>query len=124
VFTALCVFLNYVLPNGAIELLISLIVACLIFSWTVIIVAHLKFHRRMRALGKSTRFKALASPVSNYVCLAFLAFVVVIMLLTPAIRISAYAMPVWLAIVYVAYRVTGRYRSERVAHAEAVHSAT
>jgi L-asparagine transporter-like permease len=56
--------------------------------------------------------------------LAFLAFVVAIMLLTPAIRISAYAMPVWLAIVYVAYRLTRRYRNERLARAEAVHSAT
>ncbi|WP_028219703.1 amino acid permease [Paraburkholderia oxyphila] len=123
-FTALCVFLNYVLPQGAIELLISLIVAGLIFSWTVIIIAHLKFHRRMRTLGKSTQFRAIASPFSNYLCLAFLAMVVVIMLMTPPIRVSAYAMPVWLAIVFVAYRITGRYRKERVTCAEVAQSAT
>jgi aromatic amino acid transport protein AroP len=106
--TALCVFLNYVLPNGAIELLISLTVAGLLFSWGIIIVTHLKFHRKMRRLGKVTKFKALASPVSNYLCLVFLVAVVVIMLLTPSIRICAYLMPVWLVVVYLAYRVTGR----------------
>lgn len=121
-FTALCVFLNYVLPNGAIELLISLIVACLIFSWTVIIVAHLKFQRKMGALGKTTRFKALLSPASNYFCLAFLAMVVVIMMMTPAIRISAFAMPAWLAIVYAAYRVTERFRETPVIHEERVRT--
>ncbi|MGB8418494.1 amino acid permease [Paraburkholderia sp.] len=113
-FTALCVFLNYVLPNGAIELLISLTVACLIFSWCIIIVTHLKFSREMRLSGKQTKFKALASPVSNYLCLAFLALVVAIVVLTPAIRISAYAMPVWLVIVYVAYRALNPERAAQV----------
>lgn len=122
-FTGLCVFLNFVLPNGAIELLISLLVACLIFSWTVIIVSHLKFHRKMRRIGKQTSFKALASPLSNYVCLAFLSGIVVIILLTPAIRVTAYLMPVWLAVVYVAYRATSGYRQESLRENENVRTA-
>lgn len=122
-FTGLCVFLNYVLPNGAIELLISLTVAGLLFSWAIIIVTHLKFQRKMRRLGKVTRFKALASPVSNYLCLAFLAMVVGIMLLTPSIRICAYLMPVWLFVVYVAYRVSGRHWAESARAEEHARSA-
>jgi aromatic amino acid transport protein AroP len=106
--TGLCVFLNYVLPNGAIELLISLTVAGLLFSWAIIIVTHLKFHRKMRQQGKVSKFKALASPLSNYFCLAFLAAIIAIMVLTPSIRICAYLMPIWLFVVYLAYRVTGR----------------
>jgi aromatic amino acid transport protein AroP len=107
-FTALSILLNYVLPNGAIELLISLTVTGLLFSWAIIIVTHLKFHRKMKRLGKVSKFKALASPISNYLCLVFLIAVVVIMLLTPSIRVCAYLMPIWLFVVYLAYRVTGR----------------
>lgn len=103
--TALCVLLNYVMPNGVIELLISLITASLIFIWITIIVAHLKFRRSMQALGHKTSFRALGSPASNYLCLVFLAGVVGVMLLTPGIRVSAYAMPVWLAVVYAAFRM-------------------
>ncbi|RQT14887.1 amino acid permease [Burkholderia contaminans] len=114
-FTALCVILNYVLPNGAIELLISLIVACLIFCWAIVIIVHMKFRRQMRRAGRITRFKAIASPASNIFCLAFLVMIVAIIVLTPSIRVSAYVMPVWLAIVYVAYRATRRYREERAA---------
>jgi aromatic amino acid transport protein AroP len=40
--------------------------------------------------------------------------VVVIMLLTPAIRVSAYAMPLWLFVVYAVYRVTGGSRRTTV----------
>jgi aromatic amino acid transport protein AroP len=122
-FTGLCVLLNYVLPNGAIEILISLLVACLIFAWSVIIVSHLKFHRKMRSLGKQTRFKAIASPTSNYACLAFLVAIIVIMLLTPGIRITAILMPVWLALVYAVYRATSGYRGQNVSHAERVRTA-
>jgi len=45
------------------------------------------------------------SPVSNYVCLVFLLLIVGVMLLTPGMQLSAYAMPVWLVVVYVAYRL-------------------
>ena len=46
--------------------------------------------------------------MSNYICLAAMALVVVVMALTPAIRSSAIAIPVWLLVVDVAFRVTFR----------------
>jgi aromatic amino acid transport protein AroP len=110
--TALCVVLNYVLPNGAIELLISLLVACLIFTWAIIVLTHLKFRRAMDRHGKTSRFRAIASPLSNGLVLAFLGMIVMVMLMSPGIRVSVYVMPAWLLLGYLGYLATSRYREE------------
>ena len=102
--TALCVVLNYVAPQGLIELLMSLIVAALVITWVVIIVTHMRFRRDAVRNGTPLAFRAPFAPVSNVVCLAGMALVVGVMLLTPSIRGSALAIPVWIGALYLAYR--------------------
>lgn len=114
VLTALCIVIDYVAPARVIEMLMSLIVAALVITWVAIIVTHLRFRRACAARGVQARFRAPLAPCTNYACLAFMAFIVIVMLLTPAIRASALAMPVWIAVVYVAYRCTGTRRSAPV----------
>jgi aromatic amino acid transport protein AroP len=104
--TALCILLNYVAPAGVIELLMSLIVAALVITWVVIVVAHMGFRKVSAEQQVSPRFRAPFSPLSNYVCLLAMGIVVVVMLMTPSIRVSALAIPVWIAVVYMSYRVT------------------
>jgi aromatic amino acid transport protein AroP len=106
--TGLCVVLNYVAPNGLIELLMSLIVAALVITWVVIIVTHMRFRQAANASGLKLAFRAPFAPVSNIVCLAGMALVVGVMLLTPAIRGSALAIPVWIGALYVAFRFVSR----------------
>ena len=108
VFTALCIVLNYVAPAGVIELLMSLIVAALVITWVIIILAHLKYRKAQAAKGARASFLAPLSPLSNYLCLAVMAVVVAVMAATPDIRSSAFAIPVWIGLVYVAFRVVNR----------------
>lgn len=103
--TAFCIVLNYVAPAGVIELLMSLIVAALVITWVVVIVAHMGFRKSSKEKGIAARFPAPLAPFTNYLCLLAMAVVVVVMLLTPAIRVSAIAIPIWIAIVYVSYRI-------------------
>lgn len=104
-YTALCVVLNYVMPQGAIELLMSLVVAGLVLMWVIIVVTHMKFRATLEAKGKKPTFRAPLSPYSNYVCLLFLALVTLVLYLTPSVRVSVYAMPVWVGAVYLIYRI-------------------
>ena len=46
--------------------------------------------RDKRAAGQETRFKSLGYPLTNYVCLVFLAGILYVMFLTPGLRISVY----------------------------------
>jgi aromatic amino acid transport protein AroP len=102
-YTALCIVLNYVMPSGALELLMSLVVAGLVLMWVIIIVTHLKFRASMRRSGKQADFPAPLTPYTNYLCLAFMLLITVVLFLTPDVRISVYAMPFWVAAVYGAY---------------------
>ena len=106
--TAFCVVLNYVAPAGVIELLISLITAALVIIWTIIIISHLNYRKLHDAKGTRRSFKAPLFPLTNYICLAAMALVVVVMLLTPGVRASAYAIPVWVLAVYAMYRMVFR----------------
>lgn len=91
--TLACVLVNYLVPQNALELLMSLVVAALVINWAMISLAHLKFRKAMQQRGVESSFKAFWYPLSNYLCLAFVAAILVIMLWIPGIRMSVYAIP-------------------------------
>lgn len=101
--TALCVLINYLIPGKAFELLMALVVSALVINWAMISLAHLKFRAQKDKEGTVTKFKALFYPLGNYLCLLFLAGILVIMFLTPGIQISVLLIPVWLVILGAGY---------------------
>jgi len=101
--TALCVLINYLMPGKAFELLMALVVSALVINWAMISLAHLKFRQAKEREGATTKFKALLYPLGNYICLAFVCFILVIMYMTPDVRISVIILPVWLLILAVGY---------------------
>lgn len=103
--TLACVLVNYLVPQNALELLMSLVVAALVINWAMISLAHLKFRKAMQQRGVESSFKAFWYPLSNYLCLAFVAAILVIMLWIPGIRMSVYAIPFWVLLLWVVFRV-------------------
>nr|WP_314985564.1 aromatic amino acid transporter AroP [uncultured Pantoea sp.] len=101
--TALCVLINYLMPGEAFGLLMSLVVSALVINWAMISLAHLKFRRKKDQQGVTTRFKALLYPAGNWICLIFLAGILVLMATTPGMAISVWLIPVWLVILGVGY---------------------
>lgn len=63
----------------------------------------MKFRKAKQQQGVTTRFPALLYPLGNWVCLIFMAAVLVIMLMTPGMAISVYLIPVWIAILGIGY---------------------
>ncbi len=102
--TALCVVINYVMPGKAFELLMSLVVSALVINWAMISITHLKFRRAMRLSNQPTRFQSPFYPLTNLLCLLFLAGVLVIMLLTPGMALSVWLIPVWLLVLAAGYQ--------------------
>lgn len=103
--TLACVLVNYLVPQNALELLMSLVVAALVINWAMISLAHLKFRKAMQQRGVEPSFKAFWYPLSNYLCLAFVAAILVIMLWIPGIRMSVYAIPFWVLLLWMVFRV-------------------
>ncbi|WP_152224561.1 amino acid permease [Pseudomonas sp. SCB32] len=101
--TLACVVVNYVIPHQALELLMSLVVAALVINWAMISLAHMKFRKAMVAKGVQPFFRALWYPFGNWLCLAFVVFILGIMLQIPGIDVSVYAIPVWVLLMGVCY---------------------
>ncbi|WPO99239.1 amino acid permease [Pseudomonas sp. HR96] len=110
--TALCVVVNYVMPGEALQLLMSLVVSALVINWCIISITHLKFRAAKRGEGRTTLFPSWGYPLTNYLCLAFLAGILVIMYMTPGIRISVILIPFWMALLGVAFVIKRRRGSK------------
>jgi len=106
--TALCVLLNYTMPGEAFGLLMSLVVSALVINWAMISLAHMKFRRKKDQQGVKTRFPALIYPLGNWICLLFLAGILVLMAITPGMAISVWLIPVWILILAVGYWLKNR----------------
>ncbi|GKX60482.1 amino acid permease [Leminorella grimontii] len=103
---AIGIVINYLIPEEALGILMSLVVSSIVINWVMISLSHLKFRAAKDKEGVTTKFKAIWSPFSNYLCLLFLTGVLVIMYMTPGIRISVLLIPVWLLILAIGYAVT------------------
>lgn len=102
--TALCVLLNYVMPEKAFNLLMMLVVAALVINWLMISITHLKFRQYMLEAGRKPIFRSLGAPFTNYITIAFVFFILLIMSYTSEMRIAVFLVPVWLGILYIFYR--------------------
>ena len=101
--TGLCVSLNYFMPGEAFGVLMGLVVSALVINWSMITWIHLRFRARKNALGEATAFPSPAWPISSYLCLVFLAGILVVMFMTPGLRLSVYMIPAWLGVLGIGY---------------------
>lgn len=106
--TGICVLINYLLPGQAFELLMMLVVAATVINWAMISLTHLKFRQSMSARSHTTAFRSPGQPWTNYLCLAFMLGISVLMYVTPDMRIAVLLMPVWIVLLAVLYLVRGK----------------
>lgn len=100
--TFTCVILNYLFPEKAFGMLMTLVVACVLISWTMISLSHLKFKTAMKKAGIATSFKAILSPASNYFCILFFIFIV-FMMAKNGQWIILMLIPIWLLFLSALY---------------------
>lgn len=102
------VLLNYVVPEKAFTYITSTSTAAIIFTWAMIVIAHLGFRRKVAAGQISAgTFRMPLAPYTNYLVLAFLAMVVVLLAFDAETRIALYVTPL------VAIAIGGGYLAVR-----------
>lgn len=108
-FLLVAVFLNYIIPEKVFMFISSVATVAVITSWTIILLTQIKFRQSKTKdeVGKLA-FKMPLHPLSNYVALLFLAFVIVLMAFMDGMREALYVAPVWFLILYVGYRMKTR----------------
>lgn len=105
VFAAICIVINKIIPEQALSILMSLVVSALVINWLMISYTHLKF-RKAHQLEK-TKFPSFLYPISNYICLLFLAGILMVMWLT-GLKISVELIPIWMLFLYGCYYLVQR----------------
>lgn len=102
------VVLNYIMPGKVFGYISSIVTFVGLFVWLVIILCHISFRKRLSTEQvKKLKFPGIGFPYLNWLVLAFLAFVVVVMALDPENRIALIAGSIWLVILTVAYYAAG-----------------
>ena len=112
--TLLCVVLNYIFPEKAFKLLMSLVVSAIVINWMMLALTHLKFKQRMLALQKSTLFPTLIYPISNYICIVFMLGILVVMWLTHDMRIAVMLIPLWIGCLTLTYWFKQRSKTQKI----------
>ncbi|MDQ8706128.1 amino acid permease [Streptomyces sp. LHD-70] len=114
------VLVNAIVPEQAFVYISSVATLGAIWSWTVIIVCHMIYRRRLaRGEVHESWFKLpFATPLS-WLVIAFLAFVTVILGFDADNRIALYAMPIWAAALIGGYL----YAKPKIAAREAAAAA-
>jgi aromatic amino acid transport protein AroP len=102
--TGICVAVNYFMPAKAFGFLMGLVVSALIINWGLISWIHLRFRAQKKAAGQVTQFPSLGYPFTNYLCLIFLAAILIVMYMTPDLQLSVYLIPAWLAALAIGYK--------------------
>ncbi|MBF3314174.1 aromatic amino acid transporter AroP, partial [Leptospira borgpetersenii serovar Hardjo-bovis] len=93
----------------------ALVVSALVLDWAMISLAHMRSRRAKQQPGVTPRSPALFYPLGNWLCLLFMAAVLVIMLMTPGMAISVWLIPVWLLILAIGYFI--KEKKAKAAHA-------
>ncbi|MET9657594.1 amino acid permease [Streptomyces sp. NPDC006510] len=102
---------NYVVPDKAFAYITSVATIAALFTWGVIVCAHLRFRAAVRAGRlRPVAFRMPLAPASNYFVLIFLAFVAVLLAFDADQRIAWYVAPCWAAVLTVGYRIARRGR--------------
>ncbi|GAS83250.1 amino acid permease [Paenibacillus amylolyticus] len=104
----IAIVLNYIMPEGVFTLITSVSTVCFIFVWGIMVICHLIYRRTQPELASRSRFKLPLYPFSNYLILAFLAFVLVVLALAEDTRVALFVTPVWFILVAGIYLLKKR----------------
>ena len=112
VFAAICILINKIIPESAFHVLMSLVVSSLVINWIMISITHLKYRQQKDIEKTKTLFPSFLYPISNYICLAFLFGVLVIMWFT-GLKISVELIPIWMLFLYISYLIVKRNKAKQ-----------
>ncbi|MDR3071024.1 MAG: amino acid permease [Endomicrobium sp.] len=101
--------LNYFFKNwfDSLQIAINFAVVFILINWSLIVISHMKFKKQKNIENCKTIFPSPFFPYTNYLTLTFIFFLLTAMaLLHPGMIKQVVAVPVWISIVYILYRLS------------------
>lgn len=98
------VLLNYLVPERIFGMMMSILAFNTVWTWGMVLIAHWRFRRQQTG---ALAFQLRWWPLSSVVCLAFLAFVLVMLGYSADTRVALYVGVAWVLLLTLAYKVFG-----------------
>ncbi|MBA1202981.1 D-serine/D-alanine/glycine transporter [Pseudomonas capeferrum] len=118
-FSCICLLLGavliYLIPDvvEAFTLVTTVSALLFMFVWTLILLSYLKYRAQRPALHQASKYKMPGGRVMCYVCLAFFAFILVLLSLEDDTRKALIVTPVWFVLLVVTYQFVRSKRHAR-----------
>ena len=111
------VVLNALLPESLFTIIASIATFATVWVWLMILLSHIAMKREIaRSNLPASEFGVPFWPVASYAALAFMGFIVVLLGIIPGTRVALIVGAVWIALLFVAYRLwvrgDGRMRAD------------
>lgn len=109
VVTTAAVVLTAVLPSQAFEYVMSIALIAAFINWGMVVITQMLFrHRLAPGSAAALRFRMPGAPCTNWIVLAFMAVIVVLMVLSgnPAYQVAVGIGPVWLTILIIGWALS------------------
>ena len=112
--TAIAVVVVGLLPEQAFMYIMSIATISAIINWATIIITQMLFRRRLAPKTRANlKFQMPGAPVTNWIVIAFLVLMVVVMLIMPPFRIAVAIGPIWLAVLTLGWWLSRRRNQSR-----------
>ncbi len=109
-FSCTCLLLGavliYLVPNvvEAFTLVTTVSAVLFMFVWTLILLSYLSYRKRRAALHQASIYKMPGGRFMCYVCLAFFAFILVLLSLEDDTRSALLVTPIWFVVLAITYQ--------------------
>ena len=110
IFSCICLLAGalviYLVPNlmDAFTLITTVSATLFMFVWSMILLSYLAYRKQRAHLHQASRYKMPGGKVMVWVCLAFFAFILVLLALEDDTRQALYVVPGWFLLLGLAYR--------------------
>ncbi|MEH7299269.1 alanine permease AlaP [Neobacillus drentensis] len=107
------VVLNYIVPAKVFTWVTSIATFGAIWTWAVILLSQIRYRKTLKPSEiKTLKYKVPLFPYTSYISLAFLAFVIGLMVYNPDTRIALVIGPLFLVFLVVVYYMKGFHKKE------------
>lgn len=108
--SSICVFfiviINMIFPEHVFPYVMAVATIAAILNWLMIFVTQIKFRQHIGPEKvKELLYSLPFAPYTNYIGIAYFLMIIAIMYTMPSFRVAVLITPVWIAIIYIGYRI-------------------
>ena len=110
-FFGVILFKNF--PDDAFPLVCNVCCITGILIWGIILITQIRFRKQLTLEQiEKLKYKSFMFPYANYVCLLFLAFIIVLCAFNESFKIAICIVPVWISILILSYFIQNKIKNK------------